>query len=69
MLFDRKPDPRSDNRWIDNRLLFVRDCYKEGLLKLTHIGGTENPADGLTKPLDATSHREFCRMIRLIKQA
>lgn len=54
-----------NNRWIDNRLLFVRDCYKKGLLKLIHISGTENPADGLTKPLDSTIHRNFCRMIRL----
>lgn len=52
-------------KWLDNRYFFVREAINNGDIVLSHIDGTENPADGLTKPLNKTTFRKFRDLIGL----
>jgi hypothetical protein len=49
-------------KWIDNRYFFVRDILKNGQIEVIHINGTDKPADGLTKALEAPKFKELVKM-------
>jgi hypothetical protein len=44
---------------INLRIHFIRESLNNNKIMLKFIGGTENPADGLTKPLDGVKFQEF----------
>lgn len=54
-------------KWIDNRYLGTKDLYRKEVIKLMHIDGKANPADGLTKPLKNGDFHAFRTMIRVMK--
>jgi hypothetical protein len=51
---------------IDNYFKYTKQQVKCGKIKLSHIPGTEMPADGLTKPLDKLDHDKFLRLINMV---
>jgi len=44
---------------INLRIHFIRETINNNKISLRFIGGTENPADGLTKPLEGAKFQEF----------
>lgn len=50
-------------KWLDNRYFFVRDMVQRNEVKLIHINGDGNPADGLTKPLERIKFTEFRHLL------
>ena len=56
-----KPTGRS--RHIDIRFFAIQDWKQQGHIKMEHIPGIINPADGLTKPLGYVLHSRHARYI------
>ena len=54
-------------KWIDNRFLGIKDLHRKEIIKLVHIDGKKNPADGLTKPLKNSDFDIFRSLIRVMK--
>ena len=52
--------PTSRTRHIDIQHFSLQEWIKNGDLKLTHIPGTDNPLDALTKALGWVLHRRHC---------
>ena len=52
-------------KWIDNRFYFVKDMWSTNRIEFKHVDGTENPADGFTKPLPAETYTIFRNRLRL----
>ncbi|PYH97891.1 hypothetical protein BO71DRAFT_395730 [Aspergillus ellipticus CBS 707.79] len=50
-------------RWLDNRYLFVADIIEKNVIEISHIAGTQNPADGFTKPLEREAFRTFLNLL------
>ena len=44
---------------------FIRDCHAAKLVDIRHVGGTDNPADMLTKPLAHDKFSKHCEKINL----
>lgn len=55
-------------RWIDNRYLIVLNEVKEGRIDVKFISGSDNKADGLTKPLQSPQFTEFVKGPGLTEQ-
>lgn len=56
-------------KWIDNRYLGIKDPHRNEVIKLMHIDGKANSADGLTKPLKNGDFDALRTMIRVMKMA
>lgn len=54
-------------KWSDSRYLGLKDLYRKEVIKLIHIDGKLNHADGLTKPLKNSELDAFRTMIRVMK--
>lgn len=52
-------------RWLDTRWFFINDLIEKDLVKLQHIAGTGNPADGLTKALGKVKFDKFHELFNL----
>ncbi|PYH92136.1 hypothetical protein BO71DRAFT_400789 [Aspergillus ellipticus CBS 707.79] len=50
-------------RWLDNCYLFVADMIKKNIIKISHITGTQNPADSFTKLLEQEAFRTFLNLL------
>ena len=46
-------------RHADIKLCKIKDDIKQGRIKLHHIPGVDQPADGLTKALPKDAHEAF----------
>ena len=53
-------------RHIDVHHFWLRQEVQEGSLRVVWIPTAKMPADGLTKVLDRTKHREFMRQLNLV---
>lgn len=53
----------SKTKHIDIPVHHIRDEVTRGRIRLLHIGGTENPADLLTKPLPPNNHLHCIRLL------
>ena len=45
---------------------YFRDEVTAGRLTVHRIDGSDNPADGFTKPLVGQAHKEFLRMLGMV---
>jgi hypothetical protein len=63
MMIVKKDGYKGTNKWLDLRYFFVKDHYKQKNITLEKIDGNENPADGMTKPLNKEKFGEFVKMI------
>jgi hypothetical protein len=52
-------------RHIQLHYYAVKREIAEGRVRLEWVAGHENPADGLTKPLGATNHERFVKLLQL----
>jgi hypothetical protein len=52
---------------INLRIHFIREILNNHQISLEFIAGTENPSDGLTKPLDGQKFQEFKRKLLNIR--
>lgn len=59
----KNPSHHSRTKHIDARYHFIRECVKNGSIKLKHITTTRMAADCLTKPLDRVLLDNHCKML------
>lgn len=59
----KSPSHHSRTKHIDARFHFVRECVKNGSVKLKHITTTRMAADYLTKPLTRVLLDSHCKML------
>jgi hypothetical protein len=62
----RKDGHHERTKHIDNYYKYTKQEYQNGNVDLEHIPGVDMPADGLTKPLDKTSHAKFLELINMV---
>jgi hypothetical protein len=62
----RKDGHHERTKHIDNYYKYTKQEYQNGNVDLEHIPGVDMPADGLTKPLNKTSHAKFLRLINMV---
>lgn len=60
------PVYHSRTKHIDIPAPHIRDKVKRGSISVTHIAGTENPADILTKPLAAPAHKRCLELMGMV---
>ena len=52
-------------RWIENRYFFVHDELQKKSIEFNHVEGTNNVADGFTKPLDGDAFQRYMASLNL----
>ncbi|CEL93438.1 unnamed protein product [Vitrella brassicaformis CCMP3155] len=53
-------------RHVDVRYHHVRELVGDGLLRVVHIAGADNPADILTKPMDRATLEKHLRTLKMV---
>ena len=61
----RHPEHQSTMKHVHRTYHWIRDHVEQGDMSVTHVPGSENPADIFTKPLGRVKFTKFCMMLGL----